>query len=87
MARIYQRIGRKKLVFDVCGAPFGKGFFVSWWMGPLPNPVLGKRGHSAEISHMSAASQVASTILVGTRTGASVGVTGRRQRRPACEAR
>ena len=39
--RQYLRIKRKKLVFDICAAPFGNGFFISWWMGPLPNPVLG----------------------------------------------
>jgi hypothetical protein len=30
--RIYQRIERKKLAFDVCAAPFGTGFFFSWWL-------------------------------------------------------
>ena len=30
--REYLRVERKGLLFDVCGAPFGKGFFVSWWM-------------------------------------------------------
>ena len=31
--REYLRIKRKDLIFDVCAAPFGKGFFVSWWLG------------------------------------------------------
>lgn len=31
--REYFRIRRKRLVFDVCAAPFGTGFFVSWWQG------------------------------------------------------
>lgn len=30
--RIYQRVERKKLAFDVCAAPFGTGFFFSWWL-------------------------------------------------------
>lgn len=31
--REYLRIERKHLLFDVCAAPFGHGFFVSWWQG------------------------------------------------------
>ena len=31
--REYLRVRRKALVFDICGAPFGSGFFVSWWQG------------------------------------------------------
>jgi len=30
--REYLHITRDKLVFDICGAPFGTGFFVSWWL-------------------------------------------------------
>jgi hypothetical protein len=30
--REYLRIGRKRYAFDICGAPFGTGFFVSWWL-------------------------------------------------------
>jgi hypothetical protein len=30
--RLYQRIERKKLAFDVCAAPFGTGSFFSWWL-------------------------------------------------------
>lgn len=29
--REYLRVKRKQEVFDICGAPFGTGFFVSWW--------------------------------------------------------
>ncbi|MES3017434.1 MAG: hypothetical protein V4721_06635 [Bacteroidota bacterium] len=29
--REYLRVIRKKKVFVICAAPFGKGFFVSWW--------------------------------------------------------
>ena len=31
--REYLRVRRKALVFDICGAPFGSSFFVSWWQG------------------------------------------------------
>jgi hypothetical protein len=38
--REYLRVAREKLVFDVCGAPFGTGFFFSWWLAELtPSPV------------------------------------------------
>lgn len=30
--RQYLHVTREKLVFDICGAPFGTGFFVSWWL-------------------------------------------------------
>lgn len=30
--RLYLQVWRKSLIFDVCGAPFGNGFFVSWWL-------------------------------------------------------
>jgi len=38
--REYLRVRRKKLVFDICGAPFGPSFFVSWWLGELPSGFL-----------------------------------------------
>ena len=31
--REYLRISFLHLAFDICAAPFGKEFFVSWWMG------------------------------------------------------
>jgi hypothetical protein len=34
--RIYLRVGRKMLGFDICAAPFGKAFFFSWWQRELP---------------------------------------------------
>ena len=30
--REYLRVQREKLVFDVCAAPFGTGFFISYWL-------------------------------------------------------
>ncbi len=40
--REYLHVVREKLVFDICGAPFGTGFFVSWWLAeakPMLSPV------------------------------------------------
>lgn len=34
--REYLRVRRKEHVFDICAAPFGNGFFVSWWLGEIP---------------------------------------------------
>lgn len=31
--REYLRISRNEFIFDICAAPFGKGFFISWWHG------------------------------------------------------
>lgn len=30
--REYLHVTREKLTFDICGAPLGTGFFVSWWL-------------------------------------------------------
>lgn len=35
--RLYLRVWRKNLVFDICGAPFGNSFFVSWWLCEVPS--------------------------------------------------
>lgn len=38
--REYLRVIRERHVFDICGAPYGTGFFVSWWFGEMrPSPV------------------------------------------------
>jgi hypothetical protein len=34
--REYLRVSRERLVFDICAAPFGTGFFVSLWHGEKP---------------------------------------------------
>ncbi len=34
--REYLRLQRERLIFDICGAPFGTGFFVSIWCGERP---------------------------------------------------
>jgi hypothetical protein len=40
--REYVRMHRGKHAFDICAAPFGTGFFVSWWLTepPLPFAIL-----------------------------------------------
>lgn len=34
--REYLRVSREKLAFDICAAPFGNGYFFSWWLARLP---------------------------------------------------
>lgn len=34
--RVYVRILRGKYAIDICAAPFGTGFFVSWWLTEPP---------------------------------------------------
>lgn len=36
--REYLRVSRKDLTFDICGAPFGTGFFFSSWLIEKPRP-------------------------------------------------
>lgn len=31
--REYLRVSRKGMAFDICAAPFGTGYFFSWWLG------------------------------------------------------
>ena len=38
--REYLRVSRKRMVFDICGAPFGNGFFVSWWQADIPSALM-----------------------------------------------
>lgn len=37
--REYLRIKRKEHIFDICAAPFGTGFFISWWLGEMPGRI------------------------------------------------
>lgn len=51
-SREYLRVTRNEYVFDICAAPFGKDFFVSWWLSekepdlaakiPIINTLLGR---------------------------------------------
>jgi hypothetical protein len=47
--REYLRMSSERLVFDVCAAPFGTGFFISYWFAELPliNPLLILLGFAA----------------------------------------
>ena len=40
--REYLRVARNEFVFDICAAPFGKGFFVSSWLGETDLGILSK---------------------------------------------
>jgi len=33
--REYLRVERRNVAFDICAAPYGKGFFFSWWLSRL----------------------------------------------------
>ena len=33
--REYLQLRRKEHVFHICAAPFGNGFFISWWLGEM----------------------------------------------------
>lgn len=37
--REYLRVSFRHYVFDICAAPFAKGFFISWWQGTLSDPL------------------------------------------------
>ena len=38
--RIYLRISREDLNFDICAAPFGTGYFFSWWLAKISRVFL-----------------------------------------------
>jgi hypothetical protein len=38
--RAYLRISREHLNFDICAAPFGTGYFFSWWLARIPRIFL-----------------------------------------------
>ena len=37
--REYLRVTRGRLIFDICAAPFGNGFFFSWWLATSKSPL------------------------------------------------
>jgi hypothetical protein len=39
-SREYLRIKKNNLKFYVCAAPFGRSFFVSWWLGETENDIV-----------------------------------------------
>jgi len=38
--RIYLRVSREGLNFDICAAPFGTGYFFSWWLARISRLLL-----------------------------------------------
>ncbi len=34
--REYLRVQRKRIAFDICSAPYGRGHFFSWWLARIP---------------------------------------------------
>jgi hypothetical protein len=38
--RSYLRVSREGLNFDICAAPFGTGYFFSWWLAKIPRVLL-----------------------------------------------
>jgi hypothetical protein len=38
--RIYLRVSREGMNFDICAAPFGTGYFFSWWLARIPRILL-----------------------------------------------
>ncbi len=38
--RVYLRVSREGLNFDICAAPFGTGYFFSWWLAVIPRILL-----------------------------------------------
>lgn len=36
--RMYARIARRRLTFDICAAPYGSSYFFSWWFAEQPPP-------------------------------------------------
>jgi hypothetical protein len=44
--REYVRITRERLTFDLCAAPFGSGYFFSWWLAVQRSPLAIVLGHA-----------------------------------------
>jgi len=38
--RVYLRVSREGLNFDICAAPFGTGYLFSWWLAVIPQIFL-----------------------------------------------
>src|SRR6188474_2416272 len=47
--REYLRIGRERLTFDLCAAPFGTGYFFSWWVAKQKSPYAAMLGYAGLI--------------------------------------
>jgi hypothetical protein len=44
--REYLRVTRERLTFDLCAAPFGAGFFFSWWLAVQRSPYAAVLGYA-----------------------------------------
>ena len=44
--REYLRVTRERLTFDLCAAPFGAGFFFSWWLAVQRSPYASVLGYA-----------------------------------------
>lgn len=77
--REYLRVEREQLQFDICAAPFGSGFFVSWWLSEpgLNLPALAKLGVivgllAVDIWLMTVAGLVTGTFLFAAAVAVSL---------------
>jgi hypothetical protein len=43
--REYLRVRRERLTFDLCAAPFGAGYFFSWWLAVQRSPYAAMLGY------------------------------------------
>ena len=55
--REYLRIERKEDIFDICAAPFGTGFFISYWLGEPKHPFRDLASRIPYLSTIAEASQ------------------------------
>jgi hypothetical protein len=70
--REYLRVKRRRLIFDICAAPFGNGFFVSWWLAAnIPSAV----GAAIALFVITLASFVFFLSYFGLETGAFLWLT------------
>lgn len=44
--REYLRVSRERLTFDLCAAPFGVGYFFSWWLAVQRSPYAAVLGYA-----------------------------------------
>ena len=71
--REYLRVIRERNVFDICGAPYGNGFFVSWWFGEMRPSPLGPTVATAGIVY---GFYTFTTHLFGTELGFLITIIG-----------
>lgn len=73
--REYLRIARDEYIFDICAAPFGTDFFVSWWLGesvsdivakiPILNTMLGKNPKNKTYYQMDTEAMFKGSVQLG----------------------